>query len=45
MRILVLQDDFPPRPSGGAGSVSFSLAEEYTRRGHVVLVLATSPNS
>ena len=44
MRILVLQDDFPPRPGGGAGSVSFSLAEGYTRRGHAVLVLATSPD-
>lgn len=45
MRILLLQDDFPPRPGGGAGSVSFSLAEGYTQRGHTVLVLATSPNA
>ncbi len=44
MKILLLQDDFPPRPSGGAGSVSFSLAEGYAQRGHTVLVLTTSPN-
>lgn len=44
MKILVLQDDFPPRPGGGAGSVSFSLAEGYAQRGHDVFVLATSPN-
>src|SRR3989344_7745201 len=45
MRIVLLQDDFPPRPSGGAGSISFSLAEGYARHGHAVLVLTTSPNS
>lgn len=44
MKILVLQDDFPPRPGGGAGSVAFSLAEGYAQRGHAVVVLATSPN-
>lgn len=44
MKILVLQDDFPPRPGGGAGSVSFSLAEGYAQRGHAVLVLTTSPD-
>jgi glycosyltransferase involved in cell wall biosynthesis len=44
MRILVLQDDFPPRPGGSAGAIAFSLATTYAQRGHTVLVLTTSPN-
>lgn len=44
MKILVLQDDFPPRSGGSAGAIAFSLTEEYTRLGHTVYVLTTSPN-
>jgi glycosyltransferase involved in cell wall biosynthesis len=38
MKILILQDDFPPEASGGAGIVAYTLAIEYQRQGHEVLV-------
>jgi len=39
MRILFLQDDFPPQSFGGAGNVAFDLAREIKKRGHSVFVL------
>lgn len=39
-RLLLLVPEFPPRSSGGGGLVYLRLAEEYTRAGARVLVLA-----
>lgn len=41
MRIVILQDDFPPRHIGGAGTVAFLSAKELQKRGHEVLVITT----
>ncbi|MBU6231442.1 MAG: glycosyltransferase family 4 protein [Patescibacteria group bacterium] len=41
MKILVLQDDFPPQSFGGAGIVAFDLAKEMQKRGHEVRVVTT----
>jgi len=45
MKILLLQDDFPPKAQGGAGSITFALALEFRRQGHDVLVLAATQDS
>ncbi len=39
MKILILQDDFPPHSFGGAGVISYNLARELVVRGHEVHVL------
>lgn len=39
MKILVLQDDFPPHSFGGAGMIASNLTREFTKRGHEVRVL------
>ena len=39
MRILFLQDDFPPESLGGAGTVAFNLAQEFRKKGHQVYVI------
>jgi glycosyltransferase involved in cell wall biosynthesis len=45
MKIAILQDDFPPRHVGGAGTVAFHSAKELQRRGHEVLVITTERSS
>ncbi|MEK7509187.1 MAG: glycosyltransferase family 4 protein [Patescibacteria group bacterium] len=39
MKILILQDDFPPRHIGGSGSIAYALAQELRKRGHEVEVV------
>ncbi len=39
MKILFLQDDFPPYAKGGAGIVAASLARELAKRGHEITVV------
>ncbi|OGG58844.1 hypothetical protein A2765_00485 [Candidatus Kaiserbacteria bacterium RIFCSPHIGHO2_01_FULL_56_24] len=39
MRILILQDDFPPRHIGGSGSIAYASAQELRKRGHEILVV------
>lgn len=39
MKIIILQDDFPPKSTGGAGMVAFSLAQEMWEKGHSVFVI------
>src|ERR1700683_2054410 len=41
MKILILQDDFPPMHFGGAGAVADNLAGEFKKRGHDVRVVTT----
>lgn len=41
MKILILQDDFPPRSLGGAGIVAFNLAKGFQKAGHKVYVITT----
>ena len=41
MRIVILQDDFPPRHIGGGGAVAFASAKELQKRGHEVVVITT----
>jgi len=41
MRILILQDDFPPLNLGGAGTIAFAYARELVSRGHEVQVVTT----
>jgi glycosyltransferase involved in cell wall biosynthesis len=41
MRIVILQDDFPPNSFGGAGVVALNAARELQKRGHDVLVVTT----
>lgn len=40
MKILILQDDFPPRSYGGAGVVAFNMAEGFKDMGHDVFVIS-----
>jgi glycosyltransferase involved in cell wall biosynthesis len=40
MKILILQDDYPPRALGGAGAIAAALAEEYERQGHEVRIVS-----
>ncbi len=42
MKILILQDDFPPKSFGGAGIAAFNLAEMIQRKGHEVMVVAAT---
>ncbi len=39
MKILFLQDDFPPHAKGGAGIVAATLARELAKQGHEVTVV------
>jgi len=39
MKILILQDDFPPESLGGAGIVAFRLASGFMKEGHDVLII------
>ena len=41
MKILFLQDDFPPNASGGAGIVAATLARELVKRGHELTVITS----
>ncbi len=41
MRILILQDDFPPESHGGAGIAVFTVAHALQKRGHKILVVTT----
>lgn len=42
MKIVILQDDFPPDSNGGAGVVAASLARALQERGHAVYVITTT---
>lgn len=44
MKILILQDDFPPHAKGGAARVAYNLAHAYQECGHEVLVITTVQN-
>jgi glycosyltransferase involved in cell wall biosynthesis len=44
MKILILQDDFPPYVLGGAGIIAHRLGVEYKRLGHEVEVISTTKN-
>jgi len=41
MKILILQDDFPPEAKGGAGIMAFNLAKTMKERGHSIFVITT----
>lgn len=42
MKIVFLQDDFPPESAGGAGMVAGSLALELKKRGYDVSVISAT---
>ncbi len=42
MKILILQDDFPPEGYGGAAAIASNLARQFKRDGHDVFVVTTS---
>jgi glycosyltransferase involved in cell wall biosynthesis len=42
MKILFLQDDFPPHSLGGAGNVAFTLAKALQGHGHTVAVVTAT---
>lgn len=42
MKIVLLQDDFPPESKGGAGNMAATLAHELHRAGHEVSVIAAT---
>jgi len=44
MKILILQDDFPPHSLGGAGNVAFNIAKELKKRGEDVYIVTTTQN-
>ncbi|PIR57681.1 MAG: hypothetical protein COU71_02880, partial [Parcubacteria group bacterium CG10_big_fil_rev_8_21_14_0_10_38_31] len=41
MKILILQDNFPPRSYGGAGVIAFNMAKGFKSKGHDVSVVST----
>jgi glycosyltransferase involved in cell wall biosynthesis len=41
MKILLLQDDFPPRSRGGAGMVSYRLAKVLQKQGHEISIITS----
>ena len=41
MKILILQDDFPPQTYGGAGFSAYELAQGFRKIGHQVFVITT----
>src|ERR1043166_126687 len=41
MKILILQDDFPPFGSNSVAQVAYKLAKELLKRGHEILVVTT----
>jgi len=43
MKILILQDDFPPQTFGGAGRSTFDLAKGLQGAGHQVFVITACP--
>lgn len=45
MKILILQDDFPPLSIGGAGMVAFSQAKALSKVGHEVMVISAVEDS
>lgn len=45
MKILVIQDDFPPQSFGGAGTVAHNLSREFVNRGHEVHVVTATEDS
>jgi glycosyltransferase involved in cell wall biosynthesis len=44
MKILILQDDFPPESFGGAGNIVFNLSKKLKERGEDVRVVTTTQN-
>ncbi len=42
MKILILQDDFPPYVLGGAGIIAHRLSKEYVKHNHEVIVITTT---
>lgn len=44
MKILILQDDFPPESFGGAGITGFAFAKALKEKGHAVYVITTVRN-
>ena len=44
MKILLLNEDFPPQSYGGAASVVYRLAKKFQELGHEVLVVTTVRN-
>lgn len=44
MKILFLQDDFPPYTRGGAGIIAFNFAKKIQEKGHIVYVISTVRN-
>ncbi|MEK7590056.1 MAG: glycosyltransferase family 4 protein [Patescibacteria group bacterium] len=44
MKILILQDDFPPKSFGGAENIVFNLVKKLKKRGEDVLVVTTTQN-
>lgn len=41
MKILILEDNFPPKSYGGAGVVAFNMAKGFKDMGHDVFVIST----
>ena len=44
IKILIINDDFPPESKGGAGVVAFNLALKLKELGHDILVASTTQN-
>ncbi len=44
MRIVLLQDDFPPRSRGGAGNIAFEFAQAFLVKGHEVSIITAVQN-
>jgi len=42
MKILILQDDFPPVSFGGAGIATFNFTKELKKNGHNIVILTTT---
>ncbi|OHA30081.1 MAG: hypothetical protein A3G52_02275 [Candidatus Taylorbacteria bacterium RIFCSPLOWO2_12_FULL_43_20] len=45
MKIIFLQDDFPPQSLGGSGAVAFNLAKAIKQQGHFVYVITAVQNA
>lgn len=45
MRILLLQDDFPPYNTGGAATAVYNLAKELKNRGNEVFIITSTQNA
>lgn len=44
MKILILQDDFPPKSFGGAGIIAFNYAKGLKEKGHSVSIITAVQN-